>query len=78
MTEKNRLLKEFIMWATENDQSRKEAIDMACKLITFLYTTPKHSELSKEQIEQISGGKFNTWSAINHFISSIGTVGFGA
>ena len=62
---KKQFLKEWLTWATENEQNRKEAINASLNLISSLNNLPKSAKLSDSDIDKICGGIVEKGGAAN-------------
>ena len=56
MVDKKKLMKDFVIWGTENDKNRQEAIDTACRVISVLYATPSGKKVTEAELENIANG----------------------
>ena len=45
----------YIKWALESEENKKQAIQNACSLISFLSKTDK-KDISEEELKKIAGG----------------------
>ena len=56
MADKKQLMRDFVMWGTESDKNRQEAIDAACRVISALYSLPSGKKLTEKEQAKLAGG----------------------
>lgn len=65
MLDEKKYLEELLKYAFEDDDHRREIINMAWQVIMILNNCPSSKDLSEQELECVVGGKSpNEWSDI--------------
>ena len=68
MTKKEEMIKNFVSYGLENNETKKEVFDAACQILFALNNIPAGKKLSDKELDQIAGGKDLFGNSSNRYI----------